>query len=502
MLKAHFSLAARNRWTNAMTVAAIGVGASLAVPDLAQAGANVSANVSTNVAADAGRSWFAPELPAWAADSALVVLLGLCVAAAFLIHRLRRRNRLLAAALDNMPQGLGMVDSSARLLLCNARYVEMFALTPAQVAPGRPLREVLELRRANGTFAGDADKHVRDCVARAAQGKAVSTADEMKDGRIIALASRAMREGGWVDTHEDITERRRAALQRSAAQEQEQRRAMEGAIRVFRERAGNLLKSTADSAAMMRSKAGAVAGAAGANSQRAESAALASHTASANVETAAIAAGEMSKAIGEISQRLERTTGMVRNAVGEARSTDKQIGGLAQTAQEIGDVVKLIRAIAGQTNLLALNATIEAARAGEAGRGFAIVASEVKSLAVQTAEATENIAEQVAAVQQATSAAVAGIRRVAGRMEEIEQDATSVAASIREQDVATGQITQNVGSAAERTRAIAAALGEVAGSAGEARTSAQSLLAASEAVAHVAADLRGEVESFLGKVAM
>ena len=490
MLKAHLSPAMRGRWINAAMVAATCVGVSLVTTDAARAGA------------DADATSLAPELPAWLVDGMLIVLLGLCAAAALVIHRLRRRNRLISVALDNMPQGLGMHDSAGRLMLCNARYVEMFGLAPEQVAPGRPLRELLELRRAKGTFSGDADKYARECVARAAQGKAISTADEMPDGRIVALASRAMRDGGWVDTHEDITERRRAALKRSAEQEQEQRHRMEGAIRVFRERAENLLKSTTDRAATMRSKAGAVAGAAGANSQRAESAAQSSHTVSANVETAAGAAGEMSKSIADISRRLERTTEMVRNAVGEARGTDAQIGGLAQIAQEIGDVVKLIRAIAGQTNLLALNATIEAAGAGEAGRGFAIVAAEVKSLAVQTAQATESIEAQVAAVQEATTGAVAGIRRIASRMEEIEQDATSVAASIRQQDVATGEITQNVGSAAERTRAIAAALGEVAGNANEARASAQTLLEASEAVAHVASALRGEVESFLAKVAV
>jgi methyl-accepting chemotaxis protein len=210
----------------------------------------------------------------------------------------------------------------------------------------------------------------------------------------------------------------------------------------------------------------------------------------------------MSKSVAEISRRLVGTTDIVRHAVGEARGADEKIAGLAQTAQQIGDVVKLIRAIAGQTNLLALNATIEAARAGDAGRGFAIVASEVKSLAVQTEKATEDIAGQVAAVQEATSTAVAAIRRIAERMQEIDQDTTSVAASIRQQDVATGQISQNVGSAAERTRAIAAVLGDVAGTASEARVSAQTLLDASEAVATAAAALRSEVEGFLGKVAV
>jgi len=121
----------------------------------------------------------------------------------------------------------------------------------------------------------------------------------------------------------------------------------------------------------------------------------ASNQASSSVRTAAVAVDELITSIAEIGRQLELTNTVVHATVEEAEATDDQIEALAIAAQKIGDVVKLIRDIAGQTNLLALNATIEAARASEAGRGFAVVASEVKTLAVQTAKATEDIAAQI-----------------------------------------------------------------------------------------------------------
>ena len=141
-----------------------------------------------------------------------------------------------------------------------------------------------------------------------------------------------------------------------------------------------------------------------------------SHKASGNVQSAALAADELSNSIAEIERRVSQTADVVRLAVAEAQGANADIEALARTGQKIGDVVKLIRSIAGQTNLLALNATIEAARAGEAGRGFAVVASEVKSLAVQTAKATEDISSQILDVQSSTGKAVEAIGRIANRM--------------------------------------------------------------------------------------
>jgi len=191
----------------------------------------------------------------------------------------------------------------------------------------------------------------------------------------------------------------------------------------------------------------------------------------------------------------------VRQAVSEARSTNEQIAGLSQAAQKIGEVIKLIRAIAGQTNLLALNATIEAARAGDSGKGFAVVASEVKTLAVQTAKATEEISKQIGAVQGAASAAVGAIARISGRMQDIDGVASAVEGSVQQQSAATGEISRNVVGASESTKSVLEELNAVAGAAEETQRSAELVLSNAEAVETATAELRQEVESFLQKVA-
>ena len=435
--------------------------------------------------------------------AAVVAQIAMSLTGAVLVRHQSRGIEQIRTAIDSMAQGLCMFDASERLVVCNAQYYKMYELTPADVKPGSTLSEVLAKRVAKGTFSRDPQEYRKEFLTAVGLGRTIVHEVKSKGGHLLLVTNHPMKGGGWIGTHEDITERRQAELQRTTMQHQEERRAViENAISAFRERAENLLRTVADSAGEMRSTAASLFNASGHTSQRAESAVQTSNEASTNVETAAIAADELSNSIAEIGRRLNQTTEVVRVAVDEAQVTNQDIGALAQGAQKIGDVTNLIRDIAGQTNLLALNATIEAARAGEAGRGFAVVASEVKSLAVQTAKATEDISSQILEVQNSTGKAVEAIGRIAHRMREIDNYTSAVAASVQQQNAATSEISQNVTSAADGAKLIVTVLSEVAGATTETQRSARTVLAASESVEQAAANLRSEVEGFLTKVAV
>ena len=210
-----------------------------------------------------------------------------------------------------------------------------------------------------------------------------------------------------------------------------------------------------------------LAAGAGQASQQAGAAAAGAAEANGSVQTVAAAAEQLASSVAEITRQVTQAADVARRAVERARETDAAVSGLVDGAQRIGDVVRLIADIAGQTNLLALNATIEAARAGEAGKGFAVVASEVKQLAAQTGKATEEIGQQITAIQAATAGAANSIRGIAAVVGEIDEIAATIAAAVEQQGAATREIARNVSEAARGTEAVSASLGGVSTSVGE-----------------------------------
>jgi len=199
------------------------------------------------------------------------------------------------------------------------------------------------------------------------------------------------------------------------------------------------------------------------------------------ISAASHAVQALAGSIAQIADRAKQSTMVSRNAVDEAERTMTAMRSLADAAARIDEIVDFIQSIAAQTNLLALNATIEAARAGDAGKGFSVVASEVKHLANQTAKATEDISSQIAAIQAASSGAVDAIRTVNQTVEEMARIAQSVEASVQSQEenvaIIAGEMNRatldansgadkiaKVGSAAVSTRSIAGEVGELSNS--------------------------------------
>ena len=444
----------------------------------------------------------ASATPAVAAvEGAIISVASTAVVALFLSWQLRSSNARARSALETMSTGVCMFDPQERLVVVNRKYIKMYALSDEVVKPGVTFRQVLAHRRATGQFTNDIDDYRNQLLSAIRQGRMTTAEVRSADGRLVLVRNRPMPEGGWVGTHEDITDRRQAETERDAMQQFGERRAtIDSAIANFRGRVEQHLRVVADSTEAMRTTATGLLSSSGQTQERAESAVTASNEASVNVEGAAAAAEELNGSIIGIGQQIGRATEVVGKAVAETRSTNEQISSLAQAAQKIGDVIKLIRNIAGQTNLLALNATIEAARAGEAGKGFAVVASEVKSLATQTAKATEEISTQISAIQSSTHGAAQAIERVRHTITEISDIAASVATSVGQQGAATQDITENVTRAGVGAREAAANIGGVREAAGETGHLANDVLRASRELTQQADSLHQEMDRFLTTV--
>jgi methyl-accepting chemotaxis protein len=282
--------------------------------------------------------------------------------------------------------------------------------------------------------------------------------------------------------------------------EAEQRRAMLAMADNFEAAVGDIVRGVSAQAGELQSTAQLMSATAEETERQSTTVAAASEQASTNVQTVASAAEELSSSIAEISRQVATSADITARAVDDTRRTNEQIEGLADAAQSIGDVVKLISDIAGQTNLLALNATIEAARAGEAGAGFAVVASEVKNLAGQTAKATEEISAQIEAIRAVTGEAVEAIKAIGGTIGRINEIATTIASAVEEQGAATREIARNVQQASSGTADVSKNIVSVTKAANDTGVASNQVLGTAGQLAQQSEALRAQVETFLTNI--
>ena len=443
--------------------------------------------------------WLRVKLEARLMASFFVFALTTCAVGFLALHHLGHRPGAAASGLDGLLDSGVLGDARTQILLaCGG---SMLLAVVGSVWCARFITRPITTISGQLLALGGGEETVRPTgLGRPDEVGQLAQAFVMFEERLRAQRALERRTADMDAQARDEAAHRQAEALEAAKAHQGRAEELERLVRDFEAGVAAALGALQQSGRELERTAGAMSATVEATHQRAANVSAASHQATENVRAVAQSAEELSESIGRIHQQIIGSKAISDEASIVARATDQRMAELSLSAGQVGDIVEMISNVAFQTDILALNASIEAARAGPAGRGFAVLAGEVKALAEQTANAAHEVAKRIDAMQAETRAAGDNIAKVVDTSLRVTDIASSVAAAIEEQDRTTRNIAAAVKGAAAGAQDVSKNITGVSEAAAQTAKASSEVSGVSENVLSQAEHLRRQVETFLVNV--